>query len=61
MNKRAIINAILQHLVRSRSEGADRVYFDALATDDDVTTFGDLVDKLNKPDESSEPSYKHAI
>lgn len=38
--------AVLAEIIRARENGASVVHFDALATDDDTTTFGDLVDAL---------------
>ena len=38
--------AILAEIIRARENGASVIHFDALATDDDTTTFGDLVDCL---------------
>lgn len=46
-----IANAIVDHLILSRAEGAQCVYFDALTGRDgsvDWETLGDLVDSLRK-------------
>jgi hypothetical protein len=42
------VDKITAQLAKARKEGAPCVYFDALATADDTTTLGDLVDQLTK-------------
>jgi hypothetical protein len=49
MNREQIIEAILNHLINAREDGADRVYFGALTGREGSTdweTLGDLVDQL---------------
>jgi hypothetical protein len=46
MNREETIEAIIKTLTDARREGADHIHFGALATNDDVTTLGDLIDDL---------------
>jgi hypothetical protein len=51
MNRKAIIEAILNHLINARKDDAQCVYFGALTAREgsvDWETLGDLVDQLSK-------------
>jgi hypothetical protein len=46
MNKKEIIDTLIKLLIDVRKAGGEEIYFGALATADDETTVGELIDDL---------------